>query len=1297
MENIKSDKTKSAGILPEILNGIYINSPSAILLLNCDGNIIGCNRSAENHFGYVEKEILGFFNPVILPESRYEYLSMLNEIKNGRKIECKEVTRQNKNGEKIKLFVNSFPIAGASGNIETIAEFYSKSSNISETHFNIKTFEDFYISSSSRTDNLLFSLDNHLNLSFVSVNAKNYITDEQYNEVINSNLAKAMEIVEIPLNKIEQLTNLVHSAIKEKQTELSETIDLTINKKDINFNVNAKLYFTESGEFTGIRGIMKDNTVIKDLQYEISDKIHRINFLTQNLDNIIFYTILENNISIFKKNIFGYSREKFTSHPKLMKGIVYYEDIEEYDSKYEKWLNTGMKDVLDLEYRIKDSEGNIIWIEEHIIHDNDIKGKNRLTGLIININERKENEIKLKETKNDIERANLMKSALLRNLSHELRTPITSILGLSEIISEETNDENLKAKTLLISRAGNKLLYIIKSIINLALLEESKFDFKQEKANIREIIEKLLDNYIKETECKTINLNCSSGEEYYAIIDVRFLQTIFLNILDSIIYQNGNGNEGINVEILNDKEHKYCEIKITYTGEDLVNQDYHNISRVNAENNGGYNSRYYCSDIGLMVAQKMTELFKGTFEVRRKNGNKSAFILRFPAEFGLAVEKVENEPSEIKEKKLLPDILIVEDNLINKIITTTFLRGVCNIDHAPDGKTALKLIDKNPYDLILMDINLGTGINGIETTKLIREKENYKNVPVIAVTGYAMPGDERRLLHLGFNSYISKPFRKDQLISVVKSSLIVSESTQIKPERSVSEINNIINSFSYTFFTVNLDFKIQYINETARRRIRNIHSGEQIRKDTDFFEYVADKSEIENIFENVSRGVSVSTKNNIVNFGDEFVPDLEIYNPIFNELNDITGFSYTGICMEKTHAEERDIEEPPKEIIDKDVTVDAKPDYNIENLTTALELANIGIWAWDSEKDKYYWSEKFFQMMGISDADENFGVSDFAAYIYPDDLKKVLNAIKKCVTDNSPVNLEFRYLKNKKTLSYCRLTAKYLKNNGSSGKLISIITDITRIKEYELKLEKKTKELEHINLRKDKFLSMVAHDLRSPFTGLLGLAEILSINSDTLSKEDVKEISNQIHQSSKQIFNLLENLLEWSRIQRGKINYVKVDLQLKNLVDKIINLYHHNANQKNLTIINRISGDVVIKADLYMTELIFRNLLSNAVKFSKFGGFIYFDYASVPGYHQITVADTGIGISEENIKKLMQIDKNYTSKGTGGETGTGLGLILCKEHLDKNGGKIEVVSELGKGSSFIISFPVKNSSIGGNE
>ncbi len=1289
MENLTTDKYNSGEIIPEILNGIYRYSPLAILLLNQNGNIIGCNRSSELLFGYKEQEIKGFFNPVILPDDRYSYISELEEIKRGQKLENREVIRQKKNGEKCRIIINSYPLIDSSGKTEAIAEFYKQDLNISDNRLDLKNYEDFYDASSLRTGDLLFSLDNNLNLSFVSVNAKNYISEEQYNNIINKNISLLPEILEIPGDKFEKLSENVKIAIKEKHSEFYDTVELVFKNKEINFIINAKLYFSENYEFTGMRGIIRDNTVIKELEYEIADKIHGINFLTKNLDNIIFYTIKENRISILKNNIFGYDSEIFKVKPKLLREIIYPEDAEVYDRKYDEWLKQGMKEILDLEYRIKDRNGKILWVEEHIIHDFDLKGKDRITGLILNISDRKKNEFKLTGGNDSKEESRVMESALLRNLSHELRTPITNILGLTDIINEEFKDDNLKSKIQLINRAGLKLICIIKSINNLSLLDSNELQANSKRTEIISILKDTVNNYISETGYRNITLNFVSDKKYYAISDNKFLQTIISNILDSIVYSANNGGVKIFVEQIDDIENKHCELKIEYKDIQLFKEKLRNIFNDTIKSRSGFESGYDCMDIGLIVAKKMTDRMKGTIEVRDIDSSSSAFIIRLPSEYGISVRNAGDGNVKAEDKSALPKVLIVEDNLTNKVITATFLRNVCTTDHAIDGKTALLLTEKNLYDLILMDINLGSGLNGIETAAKIRENAAYKNVPFIAVTGYAMPGDREKLIKYGFNGYISKPFKKEHLIGIVSGSIsdkkVVSESDAGK-----KEINNIINSFAYAFFTVDSDFKVHYVNETAFDRIKNVRTGESIKTNTDFFDYVINKSEVKKLLETISSGKSISSREKIVNCNSDFETDFEIYNPVFNELNEITGFSYTGICIEKSKIKTGEIKTDEKESVPVSDIKKEKFYYNTENLTTALHLGNIGVWVWDSVKDKYYWSDKFFEIMGVYAHGSEFNITDFASYIHQDDLKRVLTAIKKCITENSSVDLEFRYLKNKEKLSHCRLAAKYVRNNnGSPGKLISIITDITDIIEYKLKLEKKTKELEHINLRKDKFLSMVAHDLRSPFTGLLGLAEILSTNSDSLSKEDVKEISNQIHQSSKQIFNLLENLLEWSRIQRGKINYVKVDLNIKTLIDKIINLYHHNANQKNLTILNRVGENVSLKADLYMTELIFRNLLSNAVKFSKFGGFIYFDHLNEGGYDKIKVTDTGIGISEENIKKLMRIDQNYTSKGTGGETGTGLGLILCKEHLDKNGGKIEVVSELGKGSSFIISFPAE--------
>ncbi len=1287
MENITSEKNDSGEIIPEILNGIYRYSPLAILLLNQNGNIIGCNRSSELLFGYNEREITGFFNPVIIPGDRFNYITGLEEIRRGHKLENKSVIRQKKNGEKLNLILYSYPLTDSSGKTEAIIEFYRQDTKIIGTAVNLKNYEDFYDASSMRTGDLLFSLDNNLNLSFVSVNAKNYISEEQYNSIIGKNISVLPEIIGIPFEKFEKLSSNAKTAIKENNTEFNDTIELAFGNKEINFIINAKLYFSDSHEFTGMRGLIRDNTVIKELEYEIADKIHGINFLTKNLDNLIFYTIKEDRISILKNNIFGYGSEKFKVKPKLFREIIFPEDLDEYDRKYDNWLNNGMKDILDLEYRIKDKNENIIWVEEHIIHDYDLKGKDRITGLILNISDRKKNEFKITEGKDSGKDSQITESVLLRNLSHELRTPITNILGLTDIISEEFNDENLKSKIRLINRAGLKLIYILKAINNFSLLEPNRIEANPRREEITGLLKDTVNNYINETGYKSISLNYKQGKEYYAIFDNKYLQTIISNLLDIIVYSANNGGIEIFVEQIDEPEDKYCEVRIAYKDAELFRENVQNIFDGVLKSTNGFENGYECMDIGLIVVKRMTDEMRGTIEIRDIDSRSSSFILRLPSEYGIGVKNYGNGSEKSGEMSVLPKVLLVEDNLTNKVITATFLRNVCSMEHAIDGKTALQMADKKLYDLILMDINLGSGLNGIETAAKIREKDAYKNIPFIAVTGYAMHGDKEKLMKYGFDGYISKPFKKEHLISIVKNSL-TNKKTGAEPSAGKREINNIINSFAYAFFTVDSEFRVHYVNETAFDRIKNVNTGESIRPDTDFFDYVRNKSAVKKILETLSSGKPVSSRDKIVNCNSDFETDFEIYNPVFNDENEITGFSYTGICIEKSKVvadESKSIEKETLPVFD---SKKEKFNYNTENLTTALHLGNIGVWVWDSVKDKYYWSDKFFEIIGVSEPAGEFNITDFASYIHQDDLKRVLSAIKKCITENSSVDLEFRYMKSKQYLSHCRLAAKYVRNNnGSPGKLISIITDITDINEYKLKLEKKTKELEHINLRKDKFLSMVAHDLRSPFTGLLGLAEILSTNSDTLSKEDVKEISNQIHQSSKQIFNLLENLLEWSRIQRGKINYVKVDLNVKSLIDKIINLYHHNANQKNLTILNRVGENVTIKADLYMTELIFRNLLSNAVKFSKFGGFVYFDHIEESGYDKIKVTDTGIGISEDNIKKLMQIDQNYTSKGTGGETGTGLGLILCKEHLDKNGGKIEVVSELGKGSSFIISFP----------
>lgn len=238
-------------------------------------------------------------------------------------------------------------------------------------------------------------------------------------------------------------------------------------------------------------------------------------------------------------------------------------------------------------------------------------------------------------------------------------------------------------------------------------------------------------------------------------------------------------------------------------------------------------------------------------------------------------------------------------------------------------------------------------------------------------------------------------------------------------------------------------------------------------------------------------------------------------------------------------------------------------------------------------------------------------------------------------------------------------------------------------------LEQSENELREINASKDKFFSIIAHDLKSPFTALLGFSEFIAEQSDDLSPEEIKEFGKQIYVSAKSLFNLLENLLNWSRIQTGRMEFQPSDFTFNSVLNEIKNLYGMNLSRKSIKLIDKISEPFEIYADKNMINTVIRNLVSNAVKFTPQGGTIEIDSrVRDDGFLVVSVLDSGIGIEEKDLGKLFRIDVHHTTEGTDHEKGTGLGLILCKELIEKNGGKIWVASNPGKGTSFSFSIPL---------
>lgn len=238
------------------------------------------------------------------------------------------------------------------------------------------------------------------------------------------------------------------------------------------------------------------------------------------------------------------------------------------------------------------------------------------------------------------------------------------------------------------------------------------------------------------------------------------------------------------------------------------------------------------------------------------------------------------------------------------------------------------------------------------------------------------------------------------------------------------------------------------------------------------------------------------------------------------------------------------------------------------------------------------------------------------------------------------------------------------------------------------KLRQKNKELNSLNATKDKFFSIIAHDLKSPFNSLMGFSEMLSLHAETENTEQVIEYSNIIHNSTKKLFSLVENLLQWSRAQLGTTKYSPEQTDVYLLANNIISLLRINAEEKDIVISSKMSKDLVGWVDENLFNTVLRNLLSNAIKFSRVGSMIQVTGVKEDDMMKISVADTGVGIRRENLEKLFAIGTNISTKGTFNEKGTGLGLILCKEFVEINKGTIWAESEYGNGSTFHYTVPV---------
>lgn len=342
-----------------------------------------------------------------------------------------------------------------------------------------------------------------------------------------------------------------------------------------------------------------------------------------------------------------------------------------------------------------------------------------------------------------------------------------------------------------------------------------------------------------------------------------------------------------------------------------------------------------------------------------------------------------------------------------------------------------------------------------------------------------------------------------------------------------------------------------------------------------------------------------------------------------------------------------------------------------------------------NSENEFYLSESVEQITGYSPEEIKFLPQNIYSIIHPDDretIEKTFNDIRHNPSCNS-VELIYRIKSKNNELIWLKELLNFEWENNEIKTQKSIVFNINEIKQSENSLLKSRDKLQDLNSTKDKFINIISHDLRSPFTTLLGFSEIL-LNEQDISVEEKNEYLQYIYDSSKSQLNFINCLLDWSRLQTGRIKIEPSRLNVRSVISTAIAPLTGDAVRKNIDVKIEIPSDLYINADDRLLSQALINLTSNAIKYTPEGKDIFISSTRFKeGMIEIVVRDEGIGIAEENQSKLFRIDQKFSLAGTAGEKGSGLGLTLVKEIIEKHLGQIWFYSQLGSGSEFHFTIP----------
>jgi PAS domain S-box-containing protein len=487
-------------------------------------------------------------------------------------------------------------------------------------------------------------------------------------------------------------------------------------------------------------------------------------------------------------------------------------------------------------------------------------------------------------------------------------------------------------------------------------------------------------------------------------------------------------------------------------------------------------------------------------------------------------------------------------------------------------------------------------------------------------------------------------------------------------EESRNEYRMLFHHAPVGYVIINEDFEVLDCNETFRKMIKRDF---ECRKKMDFRKFI--DPAFQDAFYHFCNGLKNNQNTHQLEIKMNGSGDDYIYANIVGSFSSAKNSSRLFLSI-------NDITE--KRIIEEDL-------FKIkELLLQTSRMARVGGWEIDMTTKMAKWSDVIREIVEVEPDYEPNLENSIGFYKEGTSRHTIQHTVNQAIEKGTPFDEELQIVTAKGNVKWVRALGKAEFNNGKCTRIYGTFQDIDEKKKQQEILQQSEKKLKELNVTKDKLFSIIAHDLKSPFNSILGLSELLKEDASDCEPQNILNYSKMINASATQAYNLLENLLDWARMQMGSVKIYKESLHLKEEVDSVFYFLSSQTDAKNIERINKVPHNFKIFADGNTVKTVLRNLISNAVKFTNPGGRISIS-AEVKGvFAQITVADNGIGIKQEDIEKLFTQGQYFTTPGTQNEKGTGLGLMLCKEFIENHNGKIWVESKEGNGSAFYFTIPV---------